>query len=332
MTLSLRPERLNLEPDTSNNADAYSSEYAPLLLSSRTLARFEFEAGRGNEGTKILMVQWSDDDQGSDWEISWDGKTTVLPAKEVVEDKLLRIYFLLAPGSSIPRVVNISRPGKEDRRMQTNPLPAIFPPELGATAEGRKGVLHTLWAKKRLSVLQKEIEQEMKNGEGVGLEMALQERQWIHNNFGVVPKATHDVSQAAPTRSPQSPSKMRFSEKLKGLKVKTTGSQLSASARSDFESVQGACSSQSISPDSSDVAVSSFSLFQSPRSTGSRNQYQNSATRKGNCVVTSMDAILNDQFPAKGETEIEDELFAVKLSPRSPEMTRSPFSLVGTIE
>jgi hypothetical protein len=26
------------------------------------LARFEFEAGKANEGTKILMIEWEDDD------------------------------------------------------------------------------------------------------------------------------------------------------------------------------------------------------------------------------------------------------------------------------
>jgi hypothetical protein len=30
-----------------------------------------------------------------------------------------------------------------------------------------------------------------------------------------------------------------------------------------------------------------------------------------------------------GETETEDELFAVKLSPRSPEMKKSPFSFTA---
>lgn len=332
MKLSLRPESLIPEPDTSHPADTAFPEYAPSLSSSRALARFEFEAGRGNEGTKILMVQWSNEDLDSDWEISWDGKTTVLPAKDVVEDKLLRIYFLLAPGSSIPRVVNISRPGKESPHMQTNPLPAIFTPELGVTTHGRKGMLHTLWAKKRLSILQKEIEQEMKNGEGVGLEMALQERQWIYNNFGIAPKSGNDTSQTMPNRSLRSPSNSRFSEKMKGLKVATNPSQLVASSKSGYQFGQDPASTQSLSPDSSDVAVSSFSLFQSPQRTSLNNQTPRIGSRKGNFVVSSLDAILNDELPERDEIETEDELFAVKLSPRSPEMTRSPFSLVGAVE
>jgi hypothetical protein len=33
---------------------------APALSSSRALVRFEFKLGKGNEGTKILKVEWSD--------------------------------------------------------------------------------------------------------------------------------------------------------------------------------------------------------------------------------------------------------------------------------
>ncbi len=39
-----------------------------------------------------------------------------------------------------------------------------------------------------------------------------------------------------------------------------------------------------------------------------------------------MDAIAAGELPKKDEVETEDGLFAVKLSPRSPEMTKSPFS------
>jgi len=62
------------------------------------------------------------------------------------------------------------------------------------------------------------------NGEGVGLEMAMQEKQWIEDNFGVGAKAVPDLS--SPT-SPKTPGGGRLSEKLKGLKLGTTASALS---------------------------------------------------------------------------------------------------------
>lgn len=230
------PRRLDFEPDgVPATGEGVRDEEAPALSSSRALARFEFESGRGNEGTKILMVEWSGEeaDGQANWEVSWEGKTTVLSAKDGAEGKLHRLYFLLAPGSSIPRIIKLSQTG--GKTMQTNPLPAIFPPELGvsATTQGRKGVLHTVWAKKRLSVLQQEIEQEMKNGEGVGLEMAIQEKQWIEENFGVGAKVIPDLQFTTSPTSPKSPGGSgRLSEKLKGLKLGTSASELISSGES----------------------------------------------------------------------------------------------------
>lgn len=233
------PRRLDFEPDSVPAIIGSDPEEAPALSSSRALARFEFESGKGNEGTKILMVEWSDSDDSNtpahtgDWEVSWEGKTTVLSARDGAEGKLHRIYFLLAPGASIPRIVKLSQAGSGES-IQTNPLPAIFPQELGlsATAQGRKGVLHTVWAKKRLSVLQEEIEIEMKNGEGVGLEMAMQERQWIEDNFGVGLRITPDQQYATSPTSPKSPGSGRLAEKLKGLKLGTSASELGPSGMS----------------------------------------------------------------------------------------------------
>jgi hypothetical protein len=230
------PQRAEFVPDglgITGLGDVPEQE-APALSSSGALARFEFESGRGNEGTKILMVEWSDGVDGissmGDWEVAWEGKTTTLSAKDGAEGKLHRLYFLLAPGASIPRIVKLSQKG--GRTMQTNPLPAIFPPELGisATTQGRKGVLHTVWAKKRLSVLQKEIDLEMKtNGEGIGLEMAIQEKQWIEENFGVGPKVVPEVGYTTSPTSPKTPGGGRLSEKLRGLKLGTSSSELSMS-------------------------------------------------------------------------------------------------------
>lgn len=329
--LSLR--RLDFEPDgVPATGESVRDEEAPAVSSSRALARFEFESGRGNEGTKILMVEWSDEEADGpanmgDWEVSWEGKTTVLSAKDGAEGKLHRLYFLLAPGSSVPRIIKLSQTG--GKTMQTNPLPAIFPPELGisATTQGRKGVLHTVWAKKRLSVLQQEIEQEMKNGEGVGLEMAIQEKQWIEENFGVGAKVIPDLQFTTSPTSPKSPGGSgRLSEKLKGLKLGTSVSDLSSSGHGS-----SASDSHPLSPDSGDVAVSSFSLFhgtssRAPRAVAQSPPQHLLARQNDSSRVSSLNAIASGHLPAKDETETEEDLFAVKLSPRSPEMQKSPFS------
>jgi hypothetical protein len=225
------PREPEFVPDGIPATTADSRDEAPALSSSKALARFEFESGRGNEGTKVLMVEWNDDSASTgDWEIEWSGKSTVLSAKDGADGTLHRIYFLLAPGASIPPIVKLSQNGKT---IQTNPLPAIFPPELGvsATTAGKKGVLHTVWSKQRLSVLQKEIEAEMKkNGEGIGLEMALQEKQWIEENFGVSAKVVSEMQYPTSPTSPKTPGGGRLSEKLKGLKLGTSASELSAPA------------------------------------------------------------------------------------------------------
>lgn len=218
---------------------------APNSLSITAFARFEFEAGKGNEGTKILMVEWEDDDfspspQGS-WHVSWEGKTSVLPADEQTSERTRRFYFLLPPGVTVPPVVNLSyvpQPNsastiKQPDSVNINPLPAIFPPELGATARtaGKKGVLHTKWAKKRLQALDKEIREEsLINVEGVALQMAIQEKEWIEANFGVL--GLIDVSSTAspgpssaslPPLTPLTPTVgSRLGEKLRGLKLDTS--------------------------------------------------------------------------------------------------------------
>lgn len=335
MAVSSSSPRLHFEPDyvplptSPDNVEQAS----PPLSSSTALARFEFESGRGNEGTKILMVEWEDDTtEGStknmgDWEVSWEGKSTVLSARDGAEGKLHRLYFLLAPGASIPRIIKLSQVG--GKTIQTNPLPAIFPPELGLTARqaGRKGVLHTIWAKKRISVLQREIEEEMKtNGEGVGLEMAIQERQWIEENFGVGPKITQrDIQHNATPASPKTPGGGRLSEKLKGLKLGTSAQDLSNVPEPKFESHLNP-----LSPEQGDVAVSSFSSFHGAtvRPQPLRLVAQHPPNHTLQSGMNSLNALAIGGIPQKisDEDQTEDELFAVKMSPRSPEMTKSPFS------
>ncbi|KXX75433.1 hypothetical protein MMYC01_202803 [Madurella mycetomatis] len=330
--------------------------------SGLALSRFEFEAGKGNEGTKILMVEWDtsahkQDDPSeagkkeADWEVSWEGKTTVLAIRDVDSDasgSIRRVYFLLPPGAPIPALVSIIYKGAADDGggtpkggvggtvLRTQPMPAIFPAELtGKQEAGRRGVLHTIWAKKRLAELQAEIVAEMRtNGESVGLEMAMQERQWIVDHFGLAadaggPKPTklHIPQGVTGPTSPRSPIGGRLGEKLKGLKLATSPAELAAAtqaAKSAKPRTQPLVTSPS--PAASDMAVSSFASF------GNRNMQPVS----GGAGVSSLDAIVGSGIaPATAagvkagvDDATEEDLFALPMSPRSPEMKRSPFSIL----
>lgn len=249
--------------------------------SAFTLSRFEFETGtKGNEGTKILMVEWDvaaakkvgkkegeekhEEEEAlvvekaniDDWEVKWEGKETllVLPIRDTdAPETTCRIYFLLPPKAPIPTLVTISfisppkSGGQEDSAaaavaqpdLHTKPLPAIFPEGLQVNEEkGTRGVLHTIWAKKRLEQLEAEIVAEMKkNGESVGLEMAYQEKQWIVDHFGLqidtssaeaIPLPPQSPNSATSPASPRSPIGGRLGEKLKGLKLATSPAGLAA--------------------------------------------------------------------------------------------------------
>ncbi|KAF2877825.1 hypothetical protein BDV95DRAFT_624512 [Massariosphaeria phaeospora] len=334
---------------------------SPSISSTNALARFEFEAGHGREGTKILMVEWEDDDTTrgirGDWHISWEGKTTVLPADDQPSNDINRIYFLLPPGVAVPSSVTLThRPRDGDKSAvvwHTNPLPAIFPPELGASARavGKKGILHTIWAKKRLQVLQKEIEAESKNNvEGIGFLMAVQEKEWIEQTFGVTAKPISlSISLAEPTvaslgpASPKSPGGGRLMEKLRGLKLGTSEKDLSAKSELG-EPPQ----SNPLSPESSDVAVSSFATFkgaspsvlaakppQPPQNTQTTRRVAAhgpppSVVEQQHSGMASLNALaFQSRGPPLPEDDNDEGLFAMPISPRSPEMGKSPFSFGG---
>ena len=336
------------------------SPKSPLLpdtLSQVTaLARFEFEPGRGNDGTKVMMVEWQDDDQTRDksgeWQVSWSGKKTVFPADDNPSDNIRRVYFLLPPGAMIPPHVTLAYypPAELSRkpatdvtplRMAVNALPAIFTPELGATAKasGKKGVLHTIWAKRRLQVLEKEIKQEEEhNLEGIALEMAKSEKSWIENNFGLVQKpANLDLSNVSKSpmspsspglQSPKSPGGRRLSEKLKGLSIGTSGKDLNSRGLNTPTR-----EAHPLSPESSDIAHSSFTAF--------RNGPISAASAGGPKKIVAQappEHIRKQQGKSHGDTSLnsmtrrsnepaEDDLFAVALSPRSLDGPKSPFSV-----
>jgi hypothetical protein len=322
------------------------------------LARFEFEAGRGNDGTKVMMVEWQDDTsrhQHGSWHVSWSGKRTVFPADDRPSDKIRRSYFLLAPGATVPPhltlayqpVANAETAPAEPLSMTVKPLPAIFTPELGATAKtsGKKGVLHTIWAKKRLQSLEKEIVSEQEhNLEGIALEMAVAERHWIQDNFGLQSRpGTLDISATASAQpaAPVSPSlnapltpNSRLSEKLKGLSLGTSEKDLAAKANTITSDLHP------LSPEVSDMAYSSFSAFRagpaSPKSASAAPRrmvaqsppaailQQQAAEESGH----SLNFISNISNSVSGGSTSDDpdDLFAVALSPRSPDIAKSPFS------
>jgi hypothetical protein len=347
------PQTPKFEPDGGAASGPGTRDQDPVLSSLGALVRFEFEAGRGNDGTKILMVEWEDDGEdepqnAADWEVSWEGKTTVLCARDGAEGTLHRIYFLLGPGTSVPPVVKLAREGGAAREMK--PLPAIFPAELGlrGTSAGKRGILHTRYAKQRLSALQKEIELEMRtNGEGIGLEIAMQEKQWLEETFGVGAKAPDHQHQMASPASPKTPGGGRLSERLKGLKLGTSASELASPST-------GACllvlplsstlnnqgldpdsnpSSHPLSPDTGDLAVSSFALFHgnAPRRAVAQNPPSyvlgQQKDLRGGTRMSSLDEVAAG--PVTKDDDETSELFAVKLSPRSPDMTKSPFSFAS---
>lgn len=357
--------------DTSFNPQEHSARddvESPSLSSGNALARFEFEAGRSKDGTKILMVEWEDDEKTKavegDWEVSWEGKKTVLPARDQPNGGINRLYFLLGPGVVVPPAVKLQKGASVSWR--TNPLPAIFSPDLGmsATQAGKKGVLHTIWAKKRLQVLKGEIEHETKdNAEGIALEMATAEMEWIESNFGVVakPGAGLGISTSAlsgvmgglnsPT-SPRSPGGGRLMDKLKGLKIGTSERELTSPMKTSGNDAPPPAYNP-LSPESSDVAVGSFGSFaalkgmpsqsgfaakpaqpptqrkmaaQRPPESFAAKQRQQAGSGMASLNAFASPEVGLSQAAVQGDDDDDDDLFALPMSPRSPEMSKSPFS------
>lgn len=378
---------------TTTSASSGAAVESPSLSTSSALARFEYEAGRTtNDATKVLMVEWEDDEHtrraDGRWHISWKDSESVLPtggpaaapapegvsspAQSSQASDIHRLFFLLQPGTTIPPIVTLrhvpSDPSHDTIEWKTNPLPAIFPPELGACAReaGKKGVLHTLWAKKRLAVLQAEIDAEYKNNfEGIGLEMALQEKEWIETNFGVSAKRAqaptalhipaagefareHAQSPPSPT-SPKSPGGGgRLLEKLRGLRLGTNERDWSSHGLGIATPPPTAdnLTNNPLSPQSGDIAVSSFAAIKGTARDPPAAAAAPAPPRKAIVAQAPPAELLAQQERvsfgmaslggmAAGESVVsraaasddeEDGLFALPMSPRSPEMTKSPFS------
>ncbi|KAK8050041.1 hypothetical protein PG994_011771 [Apiospora phragmitis] len=320
------------EPDIPA-ADAGPIDSPATPSSQDALARFEFETGSGNEGTKILLVEWNPaaGDSGKPgapvrgeqegWEVSWEGKTTKIPAQSEKEgSETQRVYFLIPSDIAVPPVIRISH-SRSGRVLTTKPMPAIYTPALGVDTRkdvGKRGVLHTIWAKKRMSQLQDEIRREMEdNSEGIALVMVVQERDWIAEHFGL--PNPDGAGQAPDTRhipptpqSPRFPVAGRLGEKLRGLKLVINTSDFTASSPGHQQHHL-----YSLSPDTSDIAIPSQTAFAA------------GVAKMGTPgPVGSLNAIVSGDKPGTKAQETEDELFMLPMSPRSPEMKKSPFSLL----
>ncbi|KAM0299085.1 hypothetical protein ACHAPM_007848 [Fusarium culmorum] len=258
------------------------------------------------------------------WQVSWPGKSTNLPAADVeteseartapdssTRQRRRRVFFLLPANATVPSTITITPPGAPS--LSLKPLPAIFPPGLAADP-GNRGVLHTLWARQRLAAIDREVEDELRcNAEGVGVEMALEERKWILDTFINPPQLPADsLSRPAATRSPTG----RLGDKLKGLKLATSPADLTPSTTANTF-MSPISQSHPFQPRGRDIAVSSHEAMASNASAGPISL--NAALHGDVTTVASAPA-----RPMRRDDD--DDLFALPMSPRSPDMKKSPFS------
>ncbi|WKT38774.1 hypothetical protein QSH57_000593 [Fusarium oxysporum f. sp. vasinfectum] len=287
---------------------------APIVPSveAQHLARFEFS----DAGTKVLMVEWYPDavrgpaaSANRPADTSDSGAGTA-PASSSRHSRR-RVFFLLPADATVPSTITITPPGSPSLTLK--PLPAIFPPGLAADP-GNRGVLHTLWARQRLAAIDREVAAELRNNaEGVGVEMALAERQWILDTFINTPQLPSDsMPRPVATRSPTG----RLGDKLKGLKLATSPADLTPNTTANTF-MSPISQSHPFQPRGRDIAVSSHEAMTSNASTG---PISLNAALHGD-VATAASAPVR---PLRRDDD--DDLFALPMSPRSPDMKKSPFS------
>ena len=176
-------------------------------------ARFEFETGKGNEGTKILMVVWDpnvlgleqtgDANQRAGGEISWEGKTDMLSLRDTEDGEAIRALFWIPRYVPVPADVTVTSPAK-GKSLTVKPLPAIY--EGLANDLGGRGVLHTIFGKQMICRLQAEMQEEArKNAEGVALAIVANEMQRLAEHFGLSDPQHGPGTTSLIPQSPRSP-------------------------------------------------------------------------------------------------------------------------------
>lgn len=300
-----------------------------------------------------------------------------------------RLYFILPAGVAVPPTVAISfipnahdaAVPDEELKVTIPTLPAIFPPSLltTGTAQGKKGVLHTLWAKSRLHALRAEmVQEETRSTASEEFRTAQTEFEWICENFGIgeqygtkhglqtadsaleeapaslVSPASLSTSSTSPyPTTPVSPGgSERFLSKMRGLRVGTGSSGVLSAAQlqqptppqTDSSNLAGR---NPLSPEAGDVAVGSFAALKGSRGLADASAPPAEAKARTAVPIAPPPTLKAQQAggfdgmaslgglstgrraPATSENdedEHDEELFALPISPRSPDMAKSPFS------
>ncbi|KAL5594545.1 hypothetical protein BROUX41_001470 [Berkeleyomyces rouxiae] len=229
-------------------------------------------------------------------------------------------------GSSTPTTGSTSAISGPPIQLSAKPLPAIFAAGLGNTRveAGKRGVLHTIWAKLRLTELQAEIHDERcVNGESVGLEMAMQEYRWLASHFGLAKMFVLDETAQCPVGTNSNPANPSPSSKTSAGQKQAAAPGSKATATPGGSRLTEKLKGLKLATSPSDLATSP-----SLRSTIMQGRAMSPATSVDVCGAASLDSVLNGLVAPSTMDTIEDELFALPMSPRSPEMKRSPFSVL----
>lgn len=227
-------------------------------------------------------------------------------------------------------------------------------------------------AEKRLEQLRTEYDRELQtNSEGVGAAMAYEDLTWVVEHFGLRhPYADEDgpplpSSEEARHRAmpPRSPVGGKLGEKLRGLKLATSPSELlnttgkcslergevlkknpmmmrfgkySKARKMIFLTRQQNVIGQRQNPHYFTPGSSGTTAAGLSRSSG--RLVTGTSSGSGSGGVASLDAMVKNNGsgssmqagrpPLHDTQATEDELFALPMSPRSPEMEISPFSLI----
>jgi hypothetical protein len=276
-----------------------------------------------------------------------------------------RVYFYLTARRSVPTTITLSLhppatgapPTPEPVvtwEVRPQPARAPQPGDEEEDEDGGKGALHTRWAARRLASLAREIADEARrNCEGVALQMALGEREFIERNFGVgaaspaASPARKKKGRAAAAaaaagglavrpagagevpvgpHSPLSPGGGRLGERLRGLKLQTRG-------QGEDEVAVPLCKGQR-----ERLAAAAAAAAAASAPVASSSSAAAAASTPAAAGMSSIGAVLASQPNRAADKEQEEEddeedgvdkLFALPLSPRSPEMTKSPFSFAA---